>query len=86
MAGERENLGKRRDSDPETLVKGLEAELIFKRAAWQRAAVRRRSWRSLSFLFLFVVVLGALFAYFYLLPQLSRRGADAPAAAAKSTR
>ncbi len=52
------------DADPERLAQLLELELIQKRAAWQQAAARRGSLRVLSFLFLFIVIVGALIAFF----------------------
>lgn len=51
--------------DPDKLSKLLEIELLQKRAAWQRAADQRKSFRVIAFLFLFVVILGALAAYFF---------------------
>ena len=82
MPGAKESQRERRAVDLDALAKALEAELILKRAAWQRAAARRGLWRALSFLFLFVVILGALFLYFYLAPKLTHRGAEAPGAEA----
>ncbi len=55
------------DTDPERLAQLLELELIQKRAAWQQAASRRGSLRVLSFLFLFIVIVGALVACFVFL-------------------
>ena len=52
------------DSDPERLAQLLQIELIHKRAAWQQAKVRRAGLRTLSFLFLFIVIAGALVAFF----------------------
>ncbi len=52
--------------DPEKLAKLLEVELMQKRAGWQQAKQRRSSFRAVSFLFLFVVVVGALFAFWFL--------------------
>jgi len=76
-----------RAADPDALVKVLEVELILKRASWQKASEGRGAWRALSFLFLLVVILGALFAYLYLMPKLGHRGAEAPSAqAAESNR
>jgi hypothetical protein len=87
MPEEGESQREPRAVDPDALAKALEAELIFKRAAWQRAAARRGTWRALSFLFLCVVILGALFAYFYLVPKLNHRGTDEPGVeAAQSSR
>lgn len=53
--------------DPEKLSKLLEIELVQKRAAWQRTAENRRGIRAMAFLFLFIVILGAIAAYFFFL-------------------
>jgi hypothetical protein len=68
------------ESDSDVLSKALELELIMKRASWQKMRERRASWRALSFLFLFFVLLGALLAYFYFSTQMSRRSAESPSA------
>lgn len=52
--------------DPEKLAKLLEIELMQRRAGWQQAKQRRGSLRTVSFLFLFIVILGALFAFWML--------------------
>jgi hypothetical protein len=73
-------------TDPDTLARALELELMQKRAVWERARQRRGTWRALSFLFLLLVIAGALLVWFYLLPVLNRGGADrgAPPAAGES--
>jgi hypothetical protein len=68
------------ESDPDALAKALELELIMKRASWQKMRERRGTWRVLSFLFLFLVLLGALLAYFYFSTQMSHRGEESPSA------
>ncbi len=50
--------------EPDQLAKLLEIELMQKRAAWQRTNTRYRTYRALAFLFLFVIVVGALAVYF----------------------
>lgn len=52
--------------DPEKLAKLLEIELMQKRAGWQQAKQRRGTFRAASFLFLFVIILGALLACWFL--------------------
>jgi hypothetical protein len=52
-------------SDPDTLAKMLEMELALKRQEWQRRRSQRGTWRSLSILFVVLVIAGALAAYFY---------------------
>jgi hypothetical protein len=51
------------DNDPEKISQLLELQLAQKRAEWKRASARYRMLRSLSFLFLFVVIAGGLFAF-----------------------
>lgn len=65
-------------ADPEALAKALELELIMKRAAWQKMQARRGTWRALSFLFLFLVILGSLLAYFYFSMEMSHRSGESP--------
>lgn len=72
-------------SDPDVLAKTLEMELIGKRAAWQKAKARRGVWLALSIVFLLLVLVGALFAYFHFLPELNRGNENAPAARATET-
>ena len=68
-----------RETDPDALARALELELIAKRAAWQKMHARRGTWRALSFLFLFLVILGALLAYFYFATAVPRGGGEKPA-------
>jgi hypothetical protein len=67
-------------TDPEALTRGLELELITKRASWQKMRARRSTWRVLSLLFLFVVLVGALLVYFYFSTEMSHRGGESPSA------
>jgi hypothetical protein len=67
-------------ANPDALAKALELELIMKRASWQKIRARRGTWRALSLLFLFFVILGALVAYFYFSTQISHRGRDSSSA------
>ena len=75
-----EEAGPKPETDPDALAKALELELIMKRASWQKTRARRGNWRALSFLFLFLVLLGALLAYFYFSTQMSHRGEESPSA------
>lgn len=68
------------ETDPDALAKALELELIMKRASWQKMAARRGTWRGLSFLFLFLVFIGALLAYFYFSTQMRHRSGESPSA------
>ena len=65
-------------NDPETLAKGLEAELIAQRATWAQQRARRGLWRGLSLLFLLLVVLGAVAAYLYFTNEVRPRAEAAP--------
>ncbi len=68
-----------RETDPDALARALELELIMKRASWQKMQARRGTWRALSFLFLFLVILGALLAYFYFATAVPPPGGERPA-------
>ena len=67
-------------TDPDALAKSLEVELILKRASWQKARGRLIVWRTLSIIFLLLVIVGALAAYFFLIPQPPSSRSEAPAA------
>jgi hypothetical protein len=56
----------------------LELELLAKRAAWQRANSRHRAARGLSFLFLFIIILAAVGAFFFLLLRAKDEAANRP--------
>jgi hypothetical protein len=57
--------GKHEPADPENAVRLLELELMRQRAARQHAGAPYRGVRAVSFIFLFVVILGALLAFYY---------------------
>lgn len=59
--------------DPTKLAQSLELELMAKRALWQQANAHRRSLRAVSFIFLFLVIIGAVFAVFYVASLMSSR-------------
>jgi hypothetical protein len=73
-------------ADPEAVIQGLEIELQMKRIGWARARERRTLWRIGSFLFLLLVILGAVMAYLYLQPALRTRPAAKPAVSNSYTR
>lgn len=50
--------------DPAKIEQLLEIELMQKRAAWQHAKARRGGFRAMSFLFLFLIIVAALFTFF----------------------
>jgi len=68
----------------DAVLKALELELLQKRASWQKAHAQRNVWRSVSFLFLFIVVMGALFALYYVMTAVPRKTSEQtdPASAA----
>lgn len=68
------------ETDPDALARELEQELILQRAVWQKGRGRGGTWRALSILFLLLIVLGALFAWVFVAPQLRERGAETRAA------
>ena len=53
-------------NDPESEVRLIELELMRQRAARQQAGTPYRGLRVASFMFLIVIILGALAAYYYL--------------------
>ncbi len=55
-----------RETDPAKLAKLLEIELMQKRAGWQQAKARRGTLRAMSFLFLFLVIIAAVAAFYFL--------------------
>ncbi len=66
-------------TEPDVLAQMLEIELIAKRASWERARAHRGRWRALSLIFLLLVILGGLLAWFYFATELNQRGATTPA-------
>jgi hypothetical protein len=52
--------------DSENLLRTLDIELMRQRAARQQEGARYRSFRTMSMVFLLLVVLGAMFAFYYL--------------------
>jgi hypothetical protein len=75
---------KPKSTDPEELPRLLEIELLQKRNEWKQAAARARTIRMVSFLFLFLVILGALLAYFFIFSELNGNR-DAPKSPPAST-
>jgi hypothetical protein len=67
---ERESKPEQPGTNPDQLAKLLEIELMQKRAAWQQASARRGTYRTLSFLFLFLVIVAILLAFFVVMPRL----------------
>ncbi len=57
-----------RQSDPEQVIKLLEIELAQKRTEWSQASERYRKMRTASFVFLALVILGALVGFLYFQP------------------
>src|SRR3954471_18840568 len=70
--------------DPEQVTRLFELELAQKRAARAEAGARRQKIRTASFLFLALIVLGALVAFFLLFTRLSQEP-PGPAAPPKPT-
>ena len=77
MSGPEES-ERKEETDPDALARALEAELIMKRAHWQKLQTRRGTWRALSLLFLFLILFGAFLAYFYFATTVSRPGREEP--------
>jgi len=73
-------------NDPEKFNQVLELQLAQKRAEWKRANARYRNIRSAAFVFLFIVIIGALFAFFFAFSRVSqeRTSQQAPKASVSS--
>jgi hypothetical protein len=77
--------GKPEAKDPDQVLRLVELELAQRRAQREQARNPYRNFRMASFIFLFAVVLGALFAFYYVffsggLDELRSRGAARPSA------
>ena len=57
--------GKPEPIDPEQMLRMLEIEMMQQRARRQQASARRSNLRTVSFLFLFLVILGAAVAIYF---------------------
>ena len=57
--------GKPEPADPEQTLRMLEIEMMQQRARRKQASARRSSLRAVSFLFLFLVILGAAAAAYF---------------------
>ena len=57
--------GKQEPANPEDTVRMLELELMQQHAARQQAGAPYRGLRAASFIFLFVIILGTLLAFYY---------------------
>jgi hypothetical protein len=66
------------DTDPQKISQLLELQLAQKRAEWKRAGARYRTLRSLSFLFLFLIIVGGLFAFFLIFSRVNEGRASRP--------
>jgi len=59
------------NNEPEKLSRLLELELTQKRLEWKRAHGRYRTIRSIGLLFLFILIIGTLFAFFFVFPRVN---------------
>ena len=77
--------GKPEANDPDQVLRLLDLELAQRRIAREQAGSPYRGFRMASFIFLFAVVVGALFAFYYVfvaggLDEIRSRGAARPSA------
>ena len=70
-------------SDPDQLSRLLELELIQKRTAWNQAKARKKSLRSLAFLFVFLILVTTLFGFFLAFNRVNEERQNRPAATSK---
>lgn len=57
----------------------LELELIQKRAAWKQTSQRNRSFRTVAFLFLFLLIAGAALGFFFVFTRVNEERPNRPA-------
>lgn len=67
--------------DAEQMARLLELELAQKRLVWKQVKERKKSLRSLAFLFLFVLFAACLFGYFFVFTRVSEQRPIRPAPA-----
>ncbi len=72
--------------DAEALTRALELELIRQRAGWAKTRAQRGTWRALSILFLLLLGLAGLLAYFFLVPELRSRASGKTSAPVEADR
>jgi len=83
MNGTDQKIGQAPANNPDELTKLLEIELIQKRAEWQRATARNKNLKTISILFLFLIVLGGLAAFYFTFMKVSEGKQNRPPAAAQ---
>jgi hypothetical protein len=75
------------DDESGKLSRLLELELAQKRLKWKRASARYRTIRSLGFLFLFILIIGTLLAFFFVFSRVNEERTNprgsVPSAASK---
>ena len=82
--------GKPEPADPDDALRRLELELMRERTIRKQAGTPYRALRTMSFLFLFAIIVGALLAFYYIffaggLDELRARSGPNPAPATQST-
>jgi hypothetical protein len=64
------------ESDPEAVQRLLELELIRKRVEWKETGKRYRAFRSMGFVFLFLLIVGTLVAAFFAFTRVNEERAN----------
>jgi hypothetical protein len=64
------------ENDPEHLSRLIDLELAQKRVAWKEGASRRQKIRVASFLFLFLLIIASLLAFFVLSTRVNQERAN----------
>jgi hypothetical protein len=75
-----EKIGQASAVNGEELTKLLEIELIQKRTEWKRATERNKNLKSLSLLFVFVIVMGSLAGFYFTYLRVQEGKQNKPAA------
>ena len=63
-----------RQTEADQLARLLEIELEQKKAEWAEKSARYRNLRTMAFLFLAVIIMGAIAAFFYAFTRMTHNG------------
>jgi hypothetical protein len=70
-------------ADADQLSRLLELELIQKRVEWKQLKQRKKSFRSLAFVFLFLLFAACLVGYFFVFNRVNEERQNRPVAASQ---
>jgi heme A synthase len=85
MAGDNATFEGPTANKAEDLSRLIELELIQKRLEWQKTIARRKTIRSMSILFLFLVITGTVLAFYFAFTRVNEQRAAHPPSPGAST-